>query len=248
MLLPPGVLRERTQTVGRLEQPCKDSGCGGWHYDVDNWLRNTPRVGHFCLVYLPLVDGLCDGCCWQKTSTPMPTAVPTPLPGTVISSSPTVTNDTETLVLTQVRERISMCPPDSGSNAFFISADETAVRFRLACGGGWGHVADVTIWRYDNSPAVQAALPTFAGPACSRLSWLSGHCVEVLARSYVNCEPSSGVAQGMLHRNHCWQADRWLICAHAFDDTDYETAVDPLKISEAVYQASLEHGLLPKKH
>jgi len=142
-----------------------------------------------------------------------------------------------------------MCPPDSGSNAFFISADETAVRFRLACGGGWGHVADVTIWRYDNSPAVQAAFADIRGDlpvqdfhGYPAIAW------RCFARSYVNCEPSSGVAQGMLHRNHCWQADRWLICAHAFDDTDYETAVDPLKISEAVYQASLEHGLLPKKH
>ncbi len=184
----------------------------------------------------------------QETSiaaSPAVTALP---PATAISPSPTVTNDLEALVLMQVGERISMCPPKMGSNAFFISADESPIRFSLSCGVGWGHVSDVAIWRYDNSPAAQAAFANLRGDlppqdfhGYAAIEW------RCFARSYANCEPSNGIAQGMLHRNHCWQADRWLICAHAFDDTSIETAVDPLKISEAVYQASLVHGLFPQK-
>lgn len=165
------------------------------------------------------------GAVWQKTPTP----------------------DIETLVLTQVSERISMCPPDFGSNSLFVSADESPARFRLACGVGWGHVSDVRIWCYDNPPAAQVAFADIYGDLPVQdfhgylaIAW------RCLTNSDANCRPSSDVAQGMLHRNHCWQADRWLICAHAFDDTSHEDAVDPLEISEAVYQASVEHGLLPK--
>ena len=184
----------------------------------------------------------------QETSTPIPPAVTAPLPATAISPPPTVTDDIEALVLMQVSKRISMCPPNFGSNAFFISAGESPVRFSLDCGRAWGHVSDVAIWRYDNSPAAQAAfadmrenLPVQDFHGYSAIEW------RCFARSYANCVPSTGVARGMLHRNHCWRVDRWLICAHAFDDTSIETAVDPLKISEAVYQASLDHGLFPQK-
>jgi hypothetical protein len=48
----------------------------------------------------------------------------------------------------------------------------------------------------------------------------------------------------MLHRNHRWQADRWIIRVHAFDDTAIEIAPDPLEVSEVVYQVFVEYGLL----
>jgi hypothetical protein len=182
----------------------------------------------YCIVVasicLSLLTACVAGAAWQKT--------------------PTL--DMETLVLTQVGRQISMCPPDFGSNSLFVSTDESPVRFSLACGVGWGHVSDVQIQRYDSSPDAQGAFADICGSL--PVQEFHGHpAIEwrCLARSYANCGPSSDVVQGMLHRNHCWQADRWLICAHAFDDTSHEDTVDPLTISEAVYQASVEQGLLP---
>jgi hypothetical protein len=138
-----------------------------------------------------------------------------------------------------------MCPPEFGSNGLFIFADESPARFRLACGVGWGHVADVEIRRYGSLTSAQSAFADIVGdlPAQDFYGYpaLEWRCFTV---SYANCEPSGGVERGMLHRNHCWHADRWLTCAHAFDDTHFEIAADPLEISEATYQAFVEHGLL----
>ena len=213
------------------------------------------------------------GAAWQKTPTPtvdslpvtsvlpagmspaapiespsqIPLAVSTQFPLTVISTPPIAAGDTEALVLKQVGELIPMCPPDFGSNTLFISGGASPARFRLECGVGWGHVSDVEIRRYDSSVDAQSALADILGDLPAQdfhgrpaIEW------RCFAQSYANCWPSGGVERGMLHRNHCWQADRWLTCAHAFDDIGWEFASDPLKISEAVYQAFVEHSLLPK--
>jgi hypothetical protein len=191
---------------------------------TDSGIRQFPRCIGVASICLSLLTACVVGAAWQKT----------PIP------------DLETLVLTQVSQQISMCPPDFGSNSLFAFADESPARFRLACGVGWGHVSDVQIWRYDNSPAAQTAFAEIYGD----LPVQDYHGYPAIAwrclGSDINCGLSSEVTHGMLHRNHCWQADRWLICAHAFDDTSHQDAVDPLEISEAVYQASVEHGLLPK--
>jgi hypothetical protein len=47
------------------------------------------------------------------------------------------------------------------------------------------------------------------------------------------------------YRIWVWQADRWLIHVRAFDDTHFLIAPDPQKVSEAIYQAAIEHALFP---
>lgn len=194
------------------------------------------------------------GAAWQETTVARPSPVPsqktparpTSFPSTVISTPPAASGETETLVLKQVSEFIPMCPPDFGSNEIFISADEPLAHFSLDCDVSWGHVAEVWMRRYATQPEAQSAFAEIRGDLAAQdfhgypaLGW------ECFAQSYANCYPSSGIERGLLHRNHCWQADRWLICAHAFDDSGWRFAPAPLKISEAVYQASVKLGLFP---
>jgi hypothetical protein len=179
-------------------------------------------------------------------SAPTVVAVSTPFPVTVVAISSAAIGEPEALVLKQVGALIPMCPPDFGSNTLFVSTNEAPARFQLACGVGWGHIAEVEIRRYESPVEAKSAFTDLCGVLPAQdfhdrpaLGW------KCLTESYVNCGPSGGIKRGMLHRNHCWQADRWLICAHAFDDSGWRLAPDPLKISEAVYQASVEQGLLP---
>jgi hypothetical protein len=47
----------------------------------------------------------------------------------------------------------------------------------------------------------------------------------------------------MRHRYHVWQAERWLVTVHSFDDTHYAIAPVPLDVSNIVYRLALENGL-----
>jgi len=178
-----------------------------------------------------------------------PPSGPTPFPVAVTASPATAISDTEALVLRQVGQEMPMCPFFAyDRNTLYISTEESPARFSLVCGVGWGHVSDVRIWRYDSAADAESALADQRGDQPPES--FHGHPAvtwRCLAESYANCDPDSEREQGMLHRNHCWQADRWLVCAHAFDDTSIESALDPLEISEAVHGWCIEQGLIDEQ-
>lgn len=157
--------------------------------------------------------------------------------------TPTATHDIEALILAQVGERIPMCSAD---NSFLHVAPPY---YYLTCAVGSGHFAEITIKRYDTPLDAQSAFAAAYGDQDQ--GFHSHPAVEwrCFTNSYSNCSYSrclrpDDLTTGMLHRNHCWQADRWNICVHAFDDTAIEIAPDPLEVSEVVYQVFVEQSLL----
>lgn len=160
------------------------------------------------------------------------------------TATPTATQDIEALVLVQVGEQIPMCAAD---DSFLHVAPP---RYYLTCAVGSGHLVEIAIKRYDTPLDAQSAFTAAYG---DQEQDFHGHpAVEwrCFTNSYANCRYSTCLmpddpTTGMLHRNHCWQADRWIICVHAFDDTAIETAPDPLEVSEVVHQVFVEQGLLP---
>lgn len=161
------------------------------------------------------------------------------------TETPTATHDIEALILTQVDERMPRC--SAFGNALVHVAPPS---YYLTCLAGVGHSTTVTIRRYATSLDAQSAFAAAYGDQPDQD--FHGHpAVEwrCFTESYANCGYSrclkpGDLTTGKLHRNHCWQADRWTICVHAFDDTAIKTAPDPLEVSEVVYQVFVEHGLL----
>ena len=160
------------------------------------------------------------------------------------TATPTATHDTEALVLAQVGERIPTCSAD---NSFLHVAPPS---YYLTCAVGSGHFVEITIRRYDTPLDAQSAFTAAYGDQLDQD--FHGHPAvqwRCFTNSYANCRYSrclmpDDLTTGMLHRNHCWQADRWKICVHAFDDTAIEIAPDPPEVSEVVYQVFVEYGLL----
>lgn len=161
------------------------------------------------------------------------------------TETPTATHDIEVLILTQVDERMPL------SSAFGNTPVQVAPPYYyLTCLAGAGHSTTVTIKRHNTPLDAQSAFSAAYGDQPDQD--FHGHpAVEwrCFTNSYANCSYSrclrpGDLTTGMLHRNHCWQADRWTICAHAFDDTAIETALDPLEMSTVVHQVFVEHGLL----
>jgi hypothetical protein len=66
-----------------------------------------------------------------------------------------------------------------------------------------------------------------------------------LAATWQYDENPTNAGFPMRHRQHAWQADRWLVVAGAFDDTHYAIAPEPKEVSEIVYQEASARCLFP---
>ncbi len=106
----------------------------------------------------------------------------------------------------------------------------------IRCTVSPGHENDARIERYASEADAQAAL----AQASSAGIPAQFHGYPAYTRQYAQ-NPGSWLP--MNHRYHGWQAGRWLIISHAFDDTHYTLARPPEVFSEAIYQAAIAQGL-----
>ena len=106
----------------------------------------------------------------------------------------------------------------------------------IRCTASPGHENDACIERYASEVAAQSAL----AQASSAGIPVQFHGYPGYTRQYAQ-NPGSWLP--MNHRYHRWQAGRWLIISHAFDDTHYAMARPPEFFSEAIYQTAIAQGL-----
>jgi hypothetical protein len=164
----------------------------------------------------------------EPTSSLIPPGVP---------AATSVATDTEILVLQEVIPALQ-CPADSPFGAPRLLAQSGS--YNVSCAQAEGHSIEVLIQRLSSPEEAQSAFGANqdGNPPVEQFH---GH----PAYAWQYDVQSDNVALPMRHRGHYWQADRWLIYVHAFDDTPYTITPDPLAISEAVYQAAIALGLFP---
>jgi hypothetical protein len=136
--------------------------------------------------------------------------------------------DLEEIVLQQAAQALGCSSP--------VTVNGT--RYQVTCVVFPGHINDARIERYADAAAAFAAFQQ----ASSSGTLTQFHGFAAYARKYVQ-NPGPGLP--MNHRYHGWQVERWLILSHAFDDTHFLFAYRPETVSEAIYQAAVEHGLFP---
>ena len=108
--------------------------------------------------------------------------------------------------------------------------------YRITCTVFPGHQNYARIERYPSEAEAYAAF--VQASSSGTVAIFHGH--VAYTRQYAE-HPGTGLP--MNHRYHGWQAGRWLIVSHAFDDTHFLYAYRPETVSEAIYQAAVEHGL-----
>ena len=197
------------------------------------------------LIFLFIVSTACAGSIVMPETeiavNPAPSALPTPLPPstslsvdavTTISTVAIAHEDKEALVLEQVAQTLR-CPP----HQYETSTEDTS--YRLVCAVAAGHSVDVQIQRFPVPVEARAEFDVMREDAPI-------HCFSgAPAYEWQFDERPDDSALPMRHQGHAWQVDRWLIVAHAFDDTGYALAPEPLLVSEAVYQAATKYALFP---
>jgi hypothetical protein len=134
--------------------------------------------------------------------------------------------DPEQLVMQQAAQALGC-----GSNVTVVGAS-----YWIRCTASPGHENDARIERYANEIEAHAAFVQ----ASSSGAPTQFHGYPAYTRQYAQ-NPGSWLP--MNHRYHGWQAGRWVVISHAFDDTHYTIARPPETFSEAIYQAAMDQGL-----
>ena len=153
-----------------------------------------------------------------EKETPTPTATSIP-PGT------------EAIVLQEAAEALD-CP--SG-----ICVEDTTYSF--TCVVAAGHSADARIQRFESPADARAAFDAERGDRPVQCYY------DYPAYTWQYDESPGTPGFPLRHRGHAWQAGRWLVVTHSFDDTAYEIAPAPLTVSDAIYQAAAAHSLFPSQ-
>ena len=89
-----------------------------------------------------------------------------------------------------------------------------------------GHSLDIAIQRFASQAQAQVAFEVSRRD--NPIEDFHGY--SAYQEEYDN--PAYGPDMPMTNRHHWWQADRWLIHVHSFDDTNYRLTPEPLKVSE----------------
>ena len=165
------------------------------------------------------------------TTTPSPEIAAAPTTAPV----ETVPAEVEALVLGQVAQAMGWDAPSGVYPRLELVAEGNT--YRLACVVAAGHSVDIRIQRFQSRDEAQDAFEAAR----------EGHPIqgfyEVQATAWHRDERPDNPAMPMRHRYHLWQAERWLVTVHSFDDTHFAIAPAPRDVSEVVYQAALEKGL-----
>jgi hypothetical protein len=170
----------------------------------------------------------------RATPTPIPAASRLPARSITPTATPVFTQ-TEMLVLLQVAQRV--CCKSSYPCGRGLYARETG--YSLSCWVAAGHSSSVEIQRFPDRAAAHAAFEKARGNnPVERF-----HSYPATAWQYDENPTPGGLP--MRHRQHAWQADRWLIIAGAFDDTHFAIAPEPKEVSEIVYQEAAARCLFP---
>lgn len=148
-----------------------------------------------------------------------PTLTDTPRPTNTPTATPVIT-DTEVIVLQQAAQAVG-CPPD------VIVIDTT---YSFYCTVSIGHTTDAEIMRYNSAAEAEVAFDAARGS--NPLKCFHGY--PAYTWEY---DQNPGHWLPMKHRGHAWQAVRWVITAHSFDDTHFIIAPAPATVSEAIYQS-----------
>ena len=135
--------------------------------------------------------------------------------------------DIEVLVLRQAALSLG-CP-------WGVAWDDST--YFLVCIPAMGHSLDVRLQRFGSEAEARVAFETVRMGAPLQCF----HGFPSFARQYD--EQPGNPALPMRHRVHTWRASRWVVAAHAFDDTPYAIAPAPADASEAVFQAAIAQGL-----
>lgn len=154
------------------------------------------------------------------------------------SITPTATpvfTQTEMLALQQAAQKVC-CGDSLPCNQRFY-AEET--RYGFGCWVAAGHSASVEIQRLPDEAGARSAFEKARGN--NPVERFHGH----LAAVWQDDQNPDNPAFPMRHRQHAWQADRWLVVVIAFDDTHYAIAPEPQEVSEIVYQEAAARCLFP---
>ena len=136
--------------------------------------------------------------------------------------------DLEEIILQQAVQSLGC------SSAVAVSGN----RYQVTCVVSPGHSSDALIERHADEVAAHAAfLQASSGGTLTQFHGYAAYTYQYAQN------PGSWLP--MTHRYHGWQAGQWLMVSHAFDDTHFLLAYRPETVSEAIYQAAVEHGLFP---
>jgi len=109
--------------------------------------------------------------------------------------------------------------------------------YSCGCAVAAGHSECAQIQRFTGQAEAQAAFDEARGD--NSVQCFNGY----PAYEWTYAE-HPGDSLPMNHRGQCWQADRWLITAEAFDDTLH--LIGPLpEVSQAICQSAIEYYLFP---
>jgi hypothetical protein len=125
--------------------------------------------------------------------------------------------------------------PSGAYERLELSVEGTA--YRLTCVVAAGHSVDVRIQRFASPDGAQDAFE--AAREEHPVHDFYGYPAAAWQRDARPDNPG----MPMRHRYQIWQAERWLVTVHSFDDTHFALAPAPLDVSAAVHQAASEMGL-----
>ncbi len=152
-----------------------------------------------------------------------------PTPTAAVATTPIA--EKETAVLEQTAQSVCTIAPGSPFGPPQVSVKGQV--YQLSCVFAAGHSTDASIERLASAKDAQKAFALFVQDRAG-----------TAFHDYAAARWDERGAQ--VHRYFVWQAERWVIKVHSFDDTASASAPDPAKVAETIYQSAKQVGLLSK--